>query len=204
MNDLLAAKPLLVLAVAGIVLASAGWMLERERPGLARGFSVTGWLGLLAALLLQIGVLALDTSRSDAHMLMGARPQALVSGRETRVPMASDGHFWVKARVNGTEQEFLIDTGATYTGLGRAAAEAAGITPDPLKMPLQLNIANGVIEARIGRAEELSFGTITARDLEIAVPLTGDEKTAVIGMNLLSQLASWRVEGRTLVLVPKG
>ena len=42
---------------------------------------------------------------------------------------------------------------------------------------------------------------IVARDLKVVVsPAFGDME--VIGMNFLSKLASWRVEGRTLVLVP--
>jgi aspartyl protease family protein len=50
--------------------------------------------------------------------------------------------------------------------------------------------------------DEMRLGTITARDLKIIVaPGIGD--VDVIGMNFLSELESWRVEGRTLVLEPK-
>jgi aspartyl protease family protein len=49
----------------------------------------------------------------------------------------------------------------------------------------------------------MRLGPITARDLKIVVaPGLGD--VDVIGMNFLSKLQSWRVEGRTLVLVPEG
>ena len=45
------------------------------------------------------------------------------------------------------------------------------------------------------------FGNVVARGLDtVIVPNLGE--TNVIGMNLLSRLASWRVEGDTLVLVP--
>src|SRR3546814_12173135 len=48
-----------------------------------------------------------------------------------------------------------------------------------------------------------TLGGITARDLKVALsPALGD--IDVLGMNFLSQLASWRVEGRTLILVPPG
>src|SRR3954470_11833878 len=36
-------------------------------------------------------------------------------GRETRIPMAIDGHFWVNATVNGKPVKFLVDSGATMT-----------------------------------------------------------------------------------------
>jgi aspartyl protease family protein len=48
---------------------------------------------------------------------------------------------------------------------------------------------------------ELRFGTIVARDLPVVVsPAFGT--TDVLGMNFLSKLKSWRVEGRTLILEP--
>jgi aspartyl protease family protein len=49
---------------------------------------------------------------------------------------------------------------------------------------------------------DLKLGDIVARDLPVVVsPAFGD--TDVLGMNFLSQLKSWRVEGRTLILTPK-
>ena len=41
-------------------------------------------------------------------------------GRETRIPMAIDGHFWVDAKVNGHDVKFLVDSGATTTTIDRA------------------------------------------------------------------------------------
>src|SRR3546814_4577440 len=47
------------------------------------------------------------------------------------------------------------------------------------------------------------LGGITARDLKVAIsPALGD--IDVLGMNFLSQLASWRVEGRTLIPAAPG
>jgi aspartyl protease family protein len=64
-----------------------------------------------------------------------------------------------------------------------------------------LQTANGLAPARTGSVEELRLGNIVARDLKVVVsPAFGDME--VIGMNFLSKLASWRVEGRTLILVP--
>ena len=33
----------------------------------------------------------------------------------TRVPLAPDGHYWVRATINGHKANFLIDTGATLS-----------------------------------------------------------------------------------------
>jgi aspartyl protease family protein len=203
-GDLAIAQPLLMLVILAVLAAAAGWMTERDRPAIALGLRRSGYLGMLVAGLLLIGQLAQEAERSDAALLMGSRPKLSIEGGETVIPIASDGHFWADALVNGSEVRFLIDTGATMTGISQDAAEAAGIEPDPGEMPLQLNTANGVITATVGRAGELSFGSITARNLAVAVPRDLDDDTNVIGMNLLSQLESWRVEEDKLILVPKG
>lgn len=195
--------PLLIIAIGAILLAAAGWMLEHDHPARASLLRRLGYLGLIAVLLLQVGLSAMEAKRSDAALELNSRPAVSVAGNETIVPLASDGHFWVEAEVNGHRQEFLIDTGASFTGMSRADAQAAGISPAADIPPLELDTANGTIQATIGRARSLSFGGITVQNLEIAVPTSGHDKTNVIGMNLLSQLASWRVEGDKLILVPK-
>ena len=59
-----------------------------------------------------------------------------------------------------------------------------------------------VERADTGTLERLSIGAIEARRLKVVIsPGLGD--TDILGMNFLSQLESWRVEGRTLILVPK-
>lgn len=131
---------------------------------------------------------------------LGLDPQ-VVSGREVRIRMASDGHFWARATINGVERRMLIDSGATVTAISEATAAAAGVDANVGFAPVVLKTANGMAPARTGSVEELRLGNILARDLKVVVsPAFGD--LDVIGMNLLSKLASWRVEGRTLVLVP--
>ena len=61
--------------------------------------------------------------------------------------------------------------------------------------------ANGVATAEIGSIDELRAGNIVARNLRI-VTAPGMGGLDVLGMNFLSQLQSWRVEGKTLILVP--
>jgi len=43
-----------------------------------------------------------------------------VAGKELKVTMASDGHFWVDATINGVPRRMLIDSGATVTALSPA------------------------------------------------------------------------------------
>lgn len=124
-----------------------------------------------------------------------------VSGREVRIRMSADGHFWANATVNGVRRRMLIDSGATVTAISEATAAAAGVEGSAAPVPVVLRTANGLAPARAASVDELRLGNVLARDLKVVVsPAFGDME--VIGMNLLSRLASWRVEGRTLILVP--
>jgi aspartyl protease family protein len=124
-----------------------------------------------------------------------------VSGKEMRVRMSPDGHFWVRARINGVERPLLIDSGATVTALSEKTAAAAGLKLGRGLFPILLNTANGTIRADGSTVAELRLGNIVARRLAVVVSPSFDEMD-VLGMNFLSRLKSWRVEGRTLVLVP--
>ena len=64
-----------------------------------------------------------------------------------------------------------------------------------------MQTANGAVAAELTTIDELRFGNVAARGLD-AVIAPGLGPTNVLGMNLLTRLASWRVEGDTMILVP--
>ncbi|GAA3896422.1 hypothetical protein GCM10022276_14260 [Sphingomonas limnosediminicola] len=124
-----------------------------------------------------------------------------VAGKELRVRMGEDGHFWVHATVNGVPRRMLIDSGATITAISERTARAAKIDSGRSLAPVVLRTANGSTPAETGSVDELRAGNIVARNLRIVTaPGLGD--LDVLGMNFLSKLESWRVEGSTLILVP--
>lgn len=124
-----------------------------------------------------------------------------VVGKEVRIPLSSSGHFVATVSINGYKRRMMIDTGATVTALSADTADAAGLEPDPVPIPVVLQTANGAVRAETATVPELRLGSIVARDLKVVVsPSFGD--LDVLGMNFLSKLASWRVENNTLILVP--
>lgn len=129
-----------------------------------------------------------------------AGSRGTVSGTTLRVPMREDGHFWVRGVINGREVEFLIDSGATTTALSRETAQAAQVDIDTA-FPITVNTANGDVQAQIARIQQLNVGPITQTNAR-AVVSTSFGDTNLLGMNFLSSLKSWRVEGRTLLLEP--
>jgi aspartyl protease family protein len=124
-----------------------------------------------------------------------------VAGNDLRIRMSPDGHFWVDASINGVKRRLLIDSGATVTALSTDTARAAGVDTGTGLTPIILRTANGATAAQTGSIEELRVGNIVARNLKV-VSAPGLDLD-VIGMNFLSELESWRVEGRTLILVPR-
>jgi aspartyl protease family protein len=123
----------------------------------------------------------------------------VVQGTETRIPMAIDGHFWVEGRVNGVAVKFLVDSGATMTTIDRDTANKAGVPVSP-RADQFVRTGNGIIRVATGRARDLEVGGIERHDVGLQVAAHDDLN--VLGMNFLSSLSRWGVEGRWLVLVP--
>jgi aspartyl protease family protein len=176
-------------------------MLLQRMPVIGRLVRFAISLGLLAFLIfvvLQQAPYQPELSRLTRSL--GLDDQQ-VSGKELHVKMAPDGHFWVLASINGVKRRMLIDSGATVTALSEQTADAAGVKTGTNIAPVMLRTANGVAPARTGSIDELKVGNIVARNLKI-VTAPGLGELDVLGMNFLSRLQSWRVEGNTLVLVP--
>ncbi|WP_294235990.1 TIGR02281 family clan AA aspartic protease [uncultured Sphingomonas sp.] len=197
MSDLGGSLPLLIVTVA-IVLALA---LARRIPVLRVVASLASWVflgGLLFVLLQQRQ--QFDPYIQRAMKVLNLEDQSVV-GDTVRIRMASDGHFWVRVTIGDVTRRMLVDTGATLTALSVDTARAVGLRPTKPVFPVVLNTANGMIRADTAQIESLRIGTIRADNVPVVIsPAFGD--TDVLGMNFLSRLKSWRVEGSTLILEP--
>ncbi|HTG38379.1 retropepsin-like aspartic protease family protein [Sphingomonas sp.] len=186
----------LVWAIGALVLVLSALTARRLSIGMVIR-SVLGWLAIAAVLFILF-------SRRDEIVMLAERAglggQSVV-GETVRIRQSADGHFYASARVNGAGVRMLIDSGATITALSEVAAAKAGVEPSG-GFPVILGTANGQISARRGVAETFGIGGLEVRDLSVVIsPSFGD--TSVVGMNFLSKLGSWRVEGQTLILEPK-
>lgn len=193
---------LLMATVAALVASILGGAMARRRVPLGRAIGTLGTLGLAVILVAVVLQVSRFDPRLDVAVPRLGLPEQVVAGGETRVELADDGHFWIRAEVDGVEAAFLVDTGATLTAVSSGLAEEAGLHPRAGGMPVRIITANGAVNADLTTIDRLTFGNVEATGLDAVIaPNLG--RTNVIGMNLLSRLAAWRVEGDTMILVPR-
>lgn len=192
-NDLMLGGVYIMMAVM-LVLGS---LMARREPLAKMVTTALAWIVIFAA------GFVLFTFRDDfGYLAQRLKAEAVGSpvseGKETRIPMAIDGHFWVHAQLNGRDVKFLVDSGATMTTIDRDTANDAGVRVSP-KADEYVRTGNGIIRVSSGRADELRVGDIVRHDVGLQVAENDDLN--VLGMNYLSSLSRWGVEGRWLILV---
>ncbi len=202
--DTLRAIPRSELLIAALAAMTLGWIgaVVARRSALGGILRIASSLALGLILLTVVLQLSRFDPRFDVAVPQIGLPEQMVEGGETRIPLSADGHFWVRAEVNGVPGNFMIDTGATLTAISAPLAERAGLEPRRGGIPIMLGTANGTVQAHVATVDSLTFGNVSASGTDAAIAESfGDFN--VIGMNVLARLGSWRVEDNTLILVPR-
>jgi aspartyl protease family protein len=192
-NDLMLGGVYILMAIM-LVLGS---LMARREPIAKMLTMALAWVVIFAA------GFVLFTFRDDfGYLAQRLKAEAIgtpvTEGQVTRIPMAIDGHFWVKAKLNGRDVKFLVDSGATMTTIDRETANSAGISVSA-RADEFVRTGNGIIRVSSGRADDLSVGNIERHNVGLQV--ADNDDLNVLGMNYLSTLSRWGVEGRWLILV---
>ncbi len=192
-NDLMLGGVYILMAIM-LVLGS---LMARREPLAKLATMALAWIVIFAA------GFVLFTFRDDfGYLAERVKAEAVgtpvTQGNVTRIPMAIDGHFWVHAKLNGRDVKFLVDSGATMTTIDRQTADTADVKVAP-RADQYVRTGNGIIRVASARADELVVGDIVRRDVGLQV--ADNEDLNVLGMNYLSTLKRWGVEGRWLILV---
>jgi aspartyl protease family protein len=189
-------SPYVIYYVMGVILVLSSLLAMRLPLGKAFKLALA-WVGIFA------GVFVLFAFR-DEFQGFGQRLRAealgspVAEGGEVRIPIADDGHFWVQASVNGRSARFLIDSGASVTTVSRDTAQSSGVPMDGRRSVVET--ANGAAPIIQASADRLEVSTIARTDFPIDI--NERDETNVLGMNFLSSLNGWRVEGNYLILRP--
>jgi aspartyl protease family protein len=188
-------EALSLIYLAGVLVLVVSALAVRRVP-LGRTVKMAAaWLLIFAALFVVVALR--DDFAALGHRVVVAARGSEQKGRELRIRKSEDGHFWVDGEVNGVAARFLVDSGATITSLSVATADSARVEHGGVPVPVET--ANGIARVESGEIDRLDVGPIERNDVRVHVsPGFGD--TNVLGMNFLSSLAGWRVEGEWLVL----
>ena len=192
-NDLMLGGVYLLMAIMLVL----GTLMTRREPAAKLIIMALTWVAIFAA-----GFVLFTFRDNLGWVAQRLRAEAIGTpveqGQETRIPMAIDGHFWVDAKLNGHDVKFLVDSGATTTTIDRDTAKTAGVEVSA-RRDLYVRTGNGVVRVASGRADNLTIGAIARHD--VALEIADNDDLNVLGMNYLSSLSRWGVEGRWLVLV---
>ncbi len=156
------------------------------------------WVGIFAGV---FGVLLFkpEFEKLWNRIKIDAGGAANQAGGSVALRMSDDGHFYAPVQINGVEKRMLVDSGASSTGISAVTARQTGIETEGA-FPVVVQTANGRIMMQRGTAKHLQLGSISRDDFPVLI--SDQDDLDIIGMNFLSSLKSWRVEGDKLIMVP--
>jgi aspartyl protease family protein len=190
-----------MIVMALILVALAASMIPRGVPAPKMLRMTAIWIGIFALFFV---VFSFRGPLGDGWKQVTrefATEESSGPGGIVRLQRDDGGHFVARAVVNGRPVPMLVDTGATYTVFPETMARELGIPIDKSGFPTYSSTANGTVTDWRARAETLAVGGIVRNDFPVRVT-EGELDVALLGMNWLSTLKSWRVEGSVLVLEP--
>ena len=181
------------LALLGIAVAAGLVHAYRARLGTAFQHAVI-WILLILGLVLAYGFNDQLASQLFPDMAAPAGQERVALRR------ATDGHFYARARVNGAEVRFLVDTGASSIVLTRDDAARAGFDVDHLGYTVPASTANGRVMGAPVMLDRVALGSLADRDVRALVN-GGEMHTSLLGMSYLGRFRRLVVEADELLLV---
>ena len=181
--------------LALLLLALGGAYLVSHRQSVGKSLQMALVWGMIFMGCMAIYGLWGDISRDYGHKSLPITQQ----DGAIALPRASDGHYYVTAEVNGTEIEFLVDTGASDIVLSRADAARIGFDLDKLAFLGSARTANGVVPIAYGRLKTMRLGHHL--DQAVSVSINGGEMDkSLLGMSYLGRFGRIEMTQDQLIL----
>ncbi len=192
------ADPYLVRALI-IILIFGGAAAFWSRSSLWRLAKVAGlWIAIIA------GVTVFYLYRSDLgeRFMSSVDPAGVINTEEGHiVHRAKDGHFWLRAEMNGVPVLFMVDTGASHVVLSPEDAKRIGLNPSILNFNRRAETANGPVQFAKATVTSMRLGETEFFDLPVTVN-GADMQGSLLGMAVLQKFASVEFRGDKLILRP--
>lgn len=183
---------ILLILIVSFVLAS--WKIRQNLKYLAI------WIGIF---------LILITGYSYRYELLGIKEKVLseiIPGKgfqktldSISFPVSSDGHFYIRAEVNGFPVTFLADTGASHIVLSPTDAGKLGIEIDELHFDQFYETANGTVRGSLIRIADFRIGEIHMKEIGASVN-EAEMRNSLLGMTFFKLLRSYEVKNDVLTL----
>ena len=178
-----------------LLLALGGAYLASHRQSVGKSLQMALVWGMIFMGCMAIYGLWGDISRDYGRKSLPITQQA----GAIALPRASDGHYYVTAEVNGTEIEFLVDTGASNIVLSRLDAARIGFDLDRLAFLGSARTANGVVPIAYGRLKTIRLGNHL--DQAVSVSINGGEMDkSLLGMSYLGRFGRIEMTQDQLIL----
>lgn len=118
----------------------------------------------------------------------------------TELKSGDMGHYRVTARINHSEIDVMVDTGASVVALSYEDAQKAGLHPNTLDYNIPVSTANGVVNAARAILDKVEIDTVRVENVDAMVLPEGALNGTLLGMSFLSKLDSFKSEGGVLTL----
>lgn len=122
-----------------------------------------------------------------------------VMGNEIVIPQSPDGHFYMTLDINGTDVDFVVDTGASLLVLSQLDARRVGLNPAELDFIGIANTANGTVRTADVRLDQVAIGPYVDEGVRAVVnggPMAG----SLLGMSYLNMYDSFTIADGQLIL----
>lgn len=129
-----------------------------------------------------------------------AAAEMLQLNAATALKAGQNGHFIVKAEINGRDVRVMVDTGASAVALSYEDAENVGLRPGNLDYNIPVSTANGIVKAAGVNLDKIEIDGVRVTDVQGLVMPEGVMRGSLLGMSFLGKLKSFKVEDGVLYL----
>lgn len=138
---------------------------------------------------------------ADQTLSTRAEPAAADGAGSGEVTVRADrnGHFVVKAVIDGEDMDLLVDTGASSLVLSTADAARLGIDTHRLAYTERYQTANGIVLGALVTLREFRVNSFSLHDVRATV-MASPMPVSLLGMSVLSRFAEHEMRGDKLVL----
>lgn len=139
--------------------------------------------------------------QTQAFSLSSYPINGLSHQKSVKISRNENGHYFVKATVNGHSASMMVDTGATVVGMNSHHANELGVDYQSGKI-VAISTASGQTQGFLVTLKALSVGGLTVKNVKAVINEGDFPKVILLGMSFLRHVRM-RDNGDTLYLEAK-